>query len=72
MNDTIMIFITTVIMMRISASLLLSGLTTCSMQADVDWPLQDIRSLQGVRALINHPFITPHHLHCPHCCNTIA
>jgi len=36
------------------------------------WPLQDILSLQGLFARINLPFITPHHLHCPHRCNTVA
>jgi len=36
------------------------------------WPLQDIVLLGGVCARINHPFIAPSHLHCPHYCNTIA
>ena len=38
----------------------------------VSWPLQDIRSLRGYCARINHPFIPHTHLHWPHCCNTIA
>jgi len=36
------------------------------------WTLQDILSLVFVWARINHPFITPAHLHYPHYCNTIA
>jgi len=36
------------------------------------WPIQDIRSLVFVCARVNHPFITPAHLHYPHYCNTIA
>jgi len=35
-------------------------------------PIQDIRSLVFVCARINHPFITPAHLHYPHYCNTTA
>jgi len=37
-----------------------------------DWPLQYIVLLRGFCAQINHLFIAPSHLHCPHCCNTIA
>ena len=33
------------------------------------WPIQDIISLVFVCARINHPFITPAHLHYPHYCN---
>jgi len=36
------------------------------------WPLQDILLLVVVCARINHPFILPARVHCPHCCNTIA
>ena len=36
------------------------------------WPLQYIHLLLGVCARVNHPFVTPPNLHCPHCCNTIA
>jgi len=36
------------------------------------WPLQDNILLRGFYARINRPFIPPAHLHCPHCCNTIA
>ena len=36
------------------------------------WPVQDILLLVFVCAGVNHPFITPAHLHYPHYCNTIA
>ena len=36
------------------------------------WPLQDILSLRGLCARINHLFIAPARLHCPHACNTCA
>jgi len=35
-------------------------------------PSQEMLSLQGVSARINHPCIAPPHLHFPHDCNTIA
>ena len=38
----------------------------------VTWPLQDMVLLRGFCARINHPFIAPSHLHCPHYFNTIA
>jgi len=34
------------------------------------WPLQDILSLRGFCARINHPLLPPPHLHCPHHWNT--
>ena len=36
------------------------------------WPTQDMLLLVCVCARINHPFITPAYLHCPHYRNTIA
>ena len=41
-------------------------------QPGVFWPLQDIRLLRVLCAQINRPFIPSTHLHCPHCCNTVA
>jgi len=36
------------------------------------WPSQDIVLLRFVCARINRTFLLPAHLHCPHCCITIA
>jgi len=35
-------------------------------------PLQEVLLLAVVCARINRPFIPPAHLHCTHCCDTIA
>jgi len=44
----------------------------CSHYDDDIWPLQDIVLLLVVCARVNHHYILPARLHCPHCCNTIA
>ena len=40
--------------------------------AGAPWPIKDLLLLGFVCAGINHPIVTPAHLHYPHYCKTIA